>query len=341
MLCGLVRHRSDASVLSPLVAPCEPARLRLGSRHRGGNVRGRAQSQRPPPRSTLRQRTHRRGAAQGGATLGVASRPRGRAGVIDAALLAAAAREAGLAPVSAVVERIDRPGERAELDPELELYPASMIKVPIAVAALARVEAGALTLGQDVAVDERNLTANDAPSPMRAGYRATLGELIDLMLSRSDNVATNQLIDLLGREAITRHCRSIGLTRTAVRRKLSGSLPLIADPEANGRNAHPAGDAAALFAALDARRLPGALVVLGALARQYWTGKLPLGLRPGDRFAHKTGDTDEVSHDGGILTLADGRRYVVVLYTGATSPDTDPRFGTWMARVRAGLGENS
>ncbi|TAM88400.1 serine hydrolase [bacterium] len=257
--------------------------------------------------------------------------------MIDQASLEAATREAHLAPVSAVVERLDQAGERAVLDPDLPLYPASMIKVPIAVAAHARIAAGELTPQSVVSVAQRNMTPNDAPSPLHANYRATLDELIDLMLSRSDNVATNQLIDLLGREAITVHCQAIGLARTAVRRKLSGSLPLIEDPEATGRNAHPASDAAALLTALDARRLPGSERVLASLGRQYWRGKLPLGLRPGDHFAHKTGDTDEVSHDGGILTLPDGRRYVIVLYTGVASPDEDPRFGTWMARVRAAL----
>ena len=251
--------------------------------------------------------------------------------------LAAAAREAHLAPVSAVVQRLDRPGRRAELDPDLPLYPASMIKVPIAAAAYARIAAGELALEHSISVAERNMTANDAPSPLHANYRATLEELIDLMLARSDNVATNQLIDLLGREAITAHCLAIGLTQTAVRRKLSGSLPLIDDPEASGRNAHPASDAATLFAALDARYLPGSERMLASLGRQYWQGKLPLGLRPGDRFAHKTGDTDEVSHDGGILALPDGRRYAIVLYTGMASPDEDPRFGTWMAHIRAAL----
>ncbi|TAM76956.1 serine hydrolase [bacterium] len=333
----MVRHRPYASVVPSLVASRQPVGLRLGSGNRGGDLRRCAQSQRPPSRPALRQRENRQGVAQGRRALAAPARSRERPRVIDGECLAAAAREAHLAPASAVVERLDRPGERAVLDPDLPLYPASMIKVPIAVAAHARVAAGELALASSVTVAERNMTANDAPSPMHVNYRATLDELIDLMLSRSDNVATNQLIDLLGRESITAYCQAIGLTRTAVRRKLSGSLPLIEDPQATGRNAHPASDAAALLTALDARRLPGSERVLASLGRQYWRGKLPLGLRSGDHFAHKTGDTDEVSHDGGILILPGGRRYVIVLYTGVASPDEDPRFGTWMARVRAAL----
>ncbi|MDE2572650.1 MAG: serine hydrolase [bacterium] len=261
--------------------------------------------------------------------------------MIDEALLAEAARSAGLSPFSAIVERLDGGRrERAEAQPWLPLYPASMIKLPIAAAAWSRIAAGKLSPEQPVTVSESNLTPNDAPSPIRAGYVCPAGELIELMLARSDNVATNQLIDLLGREEITAYCHAIGLERTFVRRKLSGAEPLIEDPQATGRNAHPAGDAAALLAALDARRLPGSGELLAILAQQWWRGKLPLGLQAGDHLAHKTGDTDEVSHDGGILTLSSGRRYAVVLYTGVRSPDEDPRFGAWMRIVRRAMAED-
>ena len=50
------------------------------------------------------------------------------------------------------------------------------------------------------------------------------------------------------------------------------------------------------------------------LSRQHFNGKLAAGLREGDRFEHKTGGTDNVSHDGGILRTAEGRAYVIVEY---------------------------
>jgi beta-lactamase class A len=63
--------------------------------------------------------------------------------------------------------------------------------------------------------------------------------------------------------------------------------------------------------------------------------KLSRGLEPGDAFAHKTGDTDEVSHDAGILMLNDGSRWVVVVYTELPSSDEhDARFATFMRSLR-------
>jgi beta-lactamase class A len=63
--------------------------------------------------------------------------------------------------------------------------------------------------------------------------------------------------------------------------------------------------------------------------------KLSRGLDPGDAFAHKTGDTDEVSHDAGILTLADSARWVLAVYTELpSSEENDQRFGAFMRALR-------
>jgi len=255
-------------------------------------------------------------------------------------LLRSLAAQAGLANPSIVIEELGAGGRlealwSVELEPKQALYPASMIKLPIAYALARSFQAGTLRPAGRCTVGVGNMTANDAPSPFVAGYEADLQAFGVAMLSASDNVATNVLIDVLGRDAITQTCRSIGLPETAVRRKLSGSLPLIDDPPASGRNSHPASDAAALLRliARDAARGPD--WIYDALLGQIWNDKVPRGLRPGDTFAHKTGDTDEVSHDGGILTLPDGRRFILVIYTTlASCPESDACLAAFAALVR-------
>jgi beta-lactamase class A len=216
-----------------------------------------------------------------------------------------------------------------------------MIKVPIAAALAAAVASGGHRLDEPVRVDAANMTPNDAPSPFVSGFETTLATTAVAMLAASDNVATNVLIDVLGRERISAAARDeFGLSQTVVRRKLSGALPLICDPGAAGRNEHPAGDAAKLFATIERERSGRLGWLYDALAVQIWNGKLSLGLEPGDTFAHKTGDTDEVSHDGGILTLADGRRFILVVYTGlAASPESDARLAAFGRILRKALGE--
>lgn len=246
--------------------------------------------------------------------------------------------ESGLGEASVVLEELDPAGSvlwTATLRPAAAIYPASMIKLPIAMVLAARCAAGVLGWRDTVAIDAANLTTNDSPSPFVAGYVAELRELAHAMLAASDNVATNVLIDVLDRSTMAPACAAFGLTATVVARKLSGSLPLIDDPIAVGRNAHPAADAATLLriVAREPARQPA--IVWDALVAQIWNDKLAAGLEPGDHFAHKTGDTDEVSHDGGILTLAGGRRFVLVVYSQLPSKaETDACFAEFMRALR-------
>lgn len=254
--------------------------------------------------------------------------------------LAAWASAAGLDEASIVLESIDGalPAVNARLDAGRLLYPASMIKTPLAAATYVLADRGEIDLGAPVVVDERNMTVNDLASPLVPGFEARIDELIDLMITQSDNVATNVLIDVVGRARASALLHERGLIETTIHRKLSGSDPLIEDPEATGRNAHPAGDAARLFAELASDQWPQAGLLRGALARQRWNTKLTPGLDSADRFAHKTGDTSQVSHDGGLLTTSNGRTYVLVVYTALPSSDeTDARFATFMRSLRPHL----
>lgn len=254
---------------------------------------------------------------------------------LDPARLVAAARAAGLGAAAVCIQRLDPAGPLVCAGPQTDWAAASMIKVPLAVAAAAAVARGTHAWPQLAVVGPENMTPNDAPSPLIPGVSASLADLLALAVSRSDNVATNMLFDVLGRERASADLAALGFPGTVFRRKLSGAEPLIHDPGATGRNAHPPAEAARLFAALAAGTVPGATRIRAALAAQYWNGKLSLGLAPGDRFEHKTGDTDSVSHDGGILTLASGESWALVVYTHQTSGDADdPRFAEFMRTLR-------
>ena len=252
--------------------------------------------------------------------------------------LARLAKESELERPAFVVERLGD-GTAWAYRPQRPLYPASMIKVPLVAAALLLSAEGAIDESAPVVIDPANLTANDGPSPLVAGYQAGFDELLSLAIVRSDNVATNQLFDLCGRERASSIVREkLSLCDTGFRRKLSGDHPLLRDPEQTGRNTHPAADAARLFRAIARDSFPGAARLRRYLERQEWNAKLSAGLEPGDRFAHKTGDTETVSHDGGILTTTEGERHVVVVYSASgSSREVDARFAALMRKIRAAL----
>ena len=253
------------------------------------------------------------------------------------------AARAGLERPSIVVRSLHATASPVDagLDPDLALYPASTIKTPLVACILVDVAAGRLDLDSRHEVGAGNMTANDAESPLVPGYRASLLELAELCIERSDNVATNVLFDVAGRERATETAaRRLGLHATAFHRKLSGSDPLVADPGWDGkhRNAHTAADSARLYASIARDEIPLAGILLSLLDRQRWNEKLSTALRAGDRFAHKTGDTSEVTHDGGILTTESGNRYVVVVHAGMPSTDANAaRFGAFMRELRAEL----
>ncbi len=254
--------------------------------------------------------------------------------------LAEVAKVAGLGECSLVIQEFEAGGRGAEHHPEAPIYPASMLKVPLVAAALAEVAAGRLSLEDRFEVTEAHLTLNDAPSPLVMGASSQLSEISHRAIAYSDNVATNLLFDIVGRERATDiACERFGLAQTAFHRKLSGSEPLIVDPQWNGvsRNSHPAGDAARMFTLIARDEVPHADLMMRALDAQYWNEKLSPGLCQGDRFAHKTGDTDEVAHDGGILITADGKRYVIVAYT--IRQDTEEKDNARMSRFMQALRE--
>jgi beta-lactamase class A len=127
-------------------------------------------------------------------------------------------------------------------------------------------------------------------------------------------------------------------------RKLSGSDPLIIDSEMTGRNRLPPREIGVLLTLIATDAVPAAARQREILHRCVHNDKLVPALREGDVFMHKTGETSDLSHDAGILKTAQGKTYVVVLYTTPEpkggDPDADhvnPQMSEWMRSLRARL----
>lgn len=225
------------------------------------------------------------------------------------------------------------------------IYPASVIKVPIMAEAFRQSEAGELRLDDVVTVAQANQTTTwGGESPFHAGAKATVRDLVDRMITHSDNVATNQLFDVLRRERVTAFMHELGLPTFFLGRKLSGSEPLIVDDAMTGRNRLPPHEIGKLLTLIATDAVPGAAEQREILRRCLHNEKLVPALRDGDVFMHKTGETSDLSHDAGILKTAQGKTYVVVLYTNPESRGDDteadhvnPQMTEWMRSVRTRL----
>src|ERR1700676_2935688 len=102
--------------------------------------------------------------------------------------LAALADQTGLGAAQIHVHAVAPGRTRWSRDDGRFIYPASVIKVPLAVAVAAAIARGRLCWETAVVVDPRNAPVNDAPSPIEPGYATTVRELTTFMLRRSDNV---------------------------------------------------------------------------------------------------------------------------------------------------------
>lgn len=82
----------------------------------------------------------------------------------------------------------------------LPVYPASVIKVVVMAEAERQIEKGTLSRTKTLTITEEQDTCDSLPDgdtrpTLEAGDKATIDQLVDVMITRSDNTATNALID--------------------------------------------------------------------------------------------------------------------------------------------------
>ena len=192
--------------------------------------------------------------------------------------------------------------EAAEHNADLPLRAASVIKVPIMVAAFRAIRAGQLDPDEEVVVPPSEKKPScGALTYMHDGLRVTVMDLITLMIILSDNTATNLMIDRLGIDGVNAAMDALGVPGICLRRKLF-------DPQAAARGLENTVTARGVGALLE-RLCAGALLggewdgkMLRILGDQRLNGKLPFHLHSrGIRCAHKTGEDSGITHDVGVV----------------------------------------
>lgn len=208
---------------------------------------------------------------------------------------------------------------------DTEIKPtASVIKLNLMAGAWKAADNG-VPFSSEIKISKNNWTGtwdpeydgiHDPNPPIKLGETWTLEKLTEVMIRRSDNVATNTLIDFLGRKNVTDFVQSVGLANTHVRHKLSSGND-VDDPDATGYNQMPARDAATLLMLVAQRKLvsPEASdemykLLSGQLDRELIAEALPADAT----YAGKTGELSAARNDAGIVK-APGREYVLVVYT--------------------------
>ena len=98
--------------------------------------------------------------------------------------------------------------------------PASLIKVPMAIALVSKLHAVGIAPDTPLWISPSNWTEDAGSIAVRREY--PLEQIMTDMVSASSNIATNQLIDYLGWQGVNQELHSRGYTATRVSRKLVG-----------------------------------------------------------------------------------------------------------------------
>jgi beta-lactamase class A len=230
-------------------------------------------------------------------------------------------------------------GLRLGLRDREKVHAASTMKLPVLLEARRRVAEGELRLEQAVRLHNcfasleggppYALDAADDSDPdlhLRLGGEAAVGELLERMIVRSSNLATNLVLELVPPPAVTRLCRSLGASDIEVLRGVEDAVAF----RAGRNNLATAHDLVVLLEALAERRIPGADPCVETLARQEQNEGIPQGLPPGTRTAHKTGSIRGCYHDAALVLPPGAPSYALAVLTRGFPSEVDA-----VAAVRA------
>src|SRR5215204_1199128 len=116
--------------------------------------------------------------------------------------------------------------------PDERFFTASIIKVPIMVAVYRKVDEGELEFSQQIEIKEQDWAAGAGWLQWeKPGTRQTVGDLLLLMMTQSDNVAANALVRTVGgADHVNDVARSMGAEDTLLYQKVSserGAVPAL------------------------------------------------------------------------------------------------------------------
>jgi beta-lactamase class A len=148
----------------------------------------------------------------------------------------------------------------------------------------------------------------------RVGQRVPVRELLERMIVRSSNLATNALIELVGAGQANATAHALGAVHIRVLRGVEDGKAFAA-----GRNnTTTSSDLAVLLERIergDALRPASARLMTEILLRQELNDEIPAGVPPGTPVAHKTGSITATLHDAAIVYPPGRAPYVLVVLT--------------------------
>ncbi|MCC6772645.1 MAG: serine hydrolase [Gemmatimonadaceae bacterium] len=218
-------------------------------------------------------------------------------------------------------------GERLTLNADSVFHAASTMKLPVMIEYYRGIDDGRFAPDQQIELTNRfasivdgspyQLNAgDDSDSALyaRVGRPIAVQELVERMITRSSNLATNAVIALVDANRSQATARSLGAARMVVLRGVEDNVAF----RAGLNNTTSARDLGALLDALAAgtAATPASTrAMLELLERQEFNDEIPAGLPRGTPVAHKTGWITGILHDAALVRPVGRAPFVLVVLT--------------------------
>jgi beta-lactamase class A len=206
-------------------------------------------------------------------------------------------------------------------------HAASTMKVPVMIELFRRIDRHQTSLDQRVQLENQFTSIVDgSPYTLDAGDDSdslvyswigkdvTVRDLLEHMITRSSNLATNTLIGLVGAAAANATAHALGARDIRVLRGVEDDKAYAAGMN----NMTTARDLATLMAAIEsgaAASRTSCDSMRAILLRQQFNDEIPAGLPAGVPVAHKTGQITGHLHDAAIVYPRQRAPYVLVVLT--------------------------
>lgn len=200
-------------------------------------------------------------------------------------------------------------GKSASLNSDKIFSAASIIKLPVLLHLFKSIEAGEITLNDKIQMTDYYRSEGSGSLQFR-GERAvyTVDDLARVMITESDNSATNMLMSATGgMGSVNNSLRHWGMFRTRVNDWL---------PDMAGTNVTTAKELATMLYNIDNSKflsIKSKEKIVDYMSHVHNDRLIPAGLPSGALFVHKTGDIGKMLGDAGIVYAPNGKNYIVVM----------------------------
>lgn len=190
---------------------------------------------------------------------------------------------------------------------------ASIVKVPIMASIVVAWRQGKFDLNDTVVLKNKDKTyGSGVLKTYASGTRFNIDDLIELMITQSDNTAANMLIDYMGFDNLNDYFKKLGLNNTNLARKMMD----FKSRQEGEENYTTARDLSDLLEKMYRNKLidsASSQFCLDILKKQKIRDRIPRRLPSGVVVANKTGLERNICHDMGIVFTPQGDFLICVL----------------------------